>query len=128
MGKILVVDDSETLRGQVRLDLEAVGHTVIEAHDGVHGLEVIEENEGIDLIILDVNMPRLDGLSMCMKLFERTSGKSPHIFMLTTECSPWMKTKGKSVGVTAWVTKPYVREKMIAAVARILDRKVNPSS
>ena len=119
MAKIVIIDDSETLRGQIRRDLESVGHTVVEGTDGMHGLEVIHATPDAQLVICDVNMPRLDGLSMCVKLFELRGGPSIPIFMLTTECSPEMKTKGKTVGVVAWITKPYTVQKLLTAVDKI---------
>ena len=123
MAKILIVDDSETLRGQVKKDLESAGHGTLEAADGINGMEVFESNRGsIDLILCDVNMPRLDGLSMVSKLYENNGGNIPPVFMLTTECSSEMKTKGKSVGVVAWMTKPYSKEKMTVAVAKALEK------
>ena len=123
MARILIVDDSETLRGQVKSDLVLAGYETLEAADGINGLEVFSANSGnINLILCDVNMPRLDGLSMISKLFESNGGKIPPVFMLTTECSPEMKSKGKSVGVVAWITKPYAKEKLTLAVAKALEK------
>jgi two-component system chemotaxis response regulator CheY len=122
MAKILVVDDSESLRGQVKRDLEAAGHQVLEAFDGMNALEVVGGAPDVQLIVCDVNMPRMDGLTFCTKLTEtQGSGKYP-IFMLTTECSPEMKVKGKENGVVAWITKPYIAEKMLGAVEKVLAR------
>ena len=119
MAKVIVIDDSETLRSQIRKDLEASGHTVVEGTDGIHGLEVIQATNDARLVICDVNMPRMDGLTMCGKLFEIRGGKSVPILILTTECSPEMKEKGKAAGVVAWITKPHTPEKLKAAVEKL---------
>ncbi len=118
--KILIVDDSETLRTQLKKDLEGGGHQVLEAHDGLHGLEVLEQNKTeIKLIICDVNMPRMDGLSMCQKIHENPSVTKIPKIMMTTESSPEMKSKGKAAGVLAWVTKPYVAEKLLSVIGKL---------
>lgn len=122
MAKILIVDDSETLRSQLKKHLEEGGHKVIEAYDGINGLEVLGANKDVQLILADVNMPRMDGLVMCEKVHEMPEfGKVP-IFMLTTESNPEMKTKGKASGVIAWITKPYVVAKLLAAVDKVTQK------
>lgn len=122
MAKIVIVDDSETLRSQLKRDLEAAGHQVIEGYDGVNGLEVLEANQDVKLIICDVNMPRMDGLTMCKKAHDKPELSKVPIFMLTTEASPEMKTKGKEAGVIAWIIKPYVVEKVMGAVSKVLAK------
>ena len=119
MSKILVVDDSETLRSQLKKDLEQAGHTVMEAYDGVNGLEIIQANKDTNLILCDVNMPRMDGLTMCEKVREIPELLKTPIFMLTTESNPEMKTRGKAAGVIAWITKPYVAAKLLVAIDKI---------
>ncbi len=122
MAKILIVDDSEALRTQLREDLEAHSHTVIEAFDGLNGLDQIKKTEGIDLIICDVNMPNMDGLSMCAKLSEMPKYAAMNIFMLTTEASTEMKARGKTVGVKAWIIKPYTLDKLLMAIDKICKK------
>ena len=117
--KVLIVDDSETLRVQLRKDLEAGGFTVIEAFDGVHGLEVLAQNKDTKLVICDVNMPRMDGLTMCQKVHSNPDYAKIPLLMMTTESSPEMKAQGKASGVLAWVTKPYVAEKLISVVGKL---------
>ncbi len=118
--KILVVDDSETLRVQLKKDLEAGGYQVLEGFDGIHGLDLIKKNKDIRLIICDVNMPRMDGLTMCQKVHELPESKAIPILMMTTESSPEMKAHGKAAGVLAWITKPYVSEKLISVIGKII--------
>jgi two-component system chemotaxis response regulator CheY len=120
--KIMIVDDSETLRVQLRQDLETAGYQVVEGVDGVNGLETLEKNKDCSLIICDVNMPNMDGFTMCTKVHQTPEFKAVPIFMLTTESSPEMKVKGKEAGVLAWITKPYVAEKMLAAIGKVLKK------
>lgn len=119
MKKILVVDDSETLRTQVTRILSDAGFKPIEAEDGVKGLQAFLDHD-VDLIICDVNMPEMDGLTMCERLSASDKPRPP-IFMLTTESSADMKVRGKSAGVIAWVTKPFVPEKLLAAVNKVVS-------
>jgi len=120
MAKILIVDDSETLRSQLRKALEEAGHEVVEGYDGVNGLETLNSNPDVELILCDVNMPEMDGLTMLGKVSENDSFNKIPIFMLTTESNADMKEKGKAVGVKAWVTKPFVPEKLLGAVKKVL--------
>jgi two-component system chemotaxis response regulator CheY len=120
MAKILLVDDSETLRTQVVKLLTSKGHSVVESVDGIKGLEALNGNKDIKLIICDVNMPNMDGLTMCSRVAADPNMSRIPIFMLTTEASPDLKEKGKAAGVKAWLLKPYIEEKLIAVVERIL--------
>jgi two-component system, chemotaxis family, chemotaxis protein CheY len=120
MTKILIVDDSETMRAQLKRDLEAKGFQVVEGTDGINGLEVLSANPDVKLIICDVNMPRLDGLDMAKKIHEVPSQKSLPILIMTTEASSALKAKGKDAGVLAWVTKPYVAAKLLPVVEKIV--------
>lgn len=122
MAKILVVDDSDTVRVQLRKDLETKGHNVLEAIDGVDGLKKLSENEGIQVVISDVNMPNMDGFDMCTKIHKDPKYQAIKIFMLTTEASALMKLKGVDAGVRAWIVKPYVAEKLLMAVDKVLAK------
>ena len=122
MAKILVVDDSETQRFQIKKALQTAGYEVIEAVDGQEGLQKLEGDAGIGLILCDVNMPVMDGLTMCTKLNEKGSHAGVPIFMLTTESSNELKEAGKKVGVRAWIIKPYVAEKLLAAIEKVIKK------
>lgn len=122
MAKVLIVDDSETLRVQLRKDLEGAGHQVIEGSDGVDGLNKLKEVGKVDLILCDVNMPNMDGLTMCSKVSQDPNFKGTPIFMLTTEANPEMKAKAKDFGVRAWITKPYVAAKLVSAIDKIAPK------
>ena len=120
MAKILIVDDSVTVRNQLKKLLNDRGHEVVEGSDGLNGIEVLSNNQDISLIKCDVNMPMLDGLSMLEKINEDPEFSTVPIFMLTTESNPEMKVRGKAVGVKAWITKPYNDTKLLSAVDKVL--------
>lgn len=123
MSNILIVDDSETVRAQLRNDLAKEGYTTFEACNGQVGLQVLEENaQKIDLIFCDVNMPEMDGLSMCREIHKHPVLRSIPIFMLTTQTSQEMKALGKDLGVIAWIIKPYEKKKVMNGVAKVLAR------
>lgn len=121
MAKILLVDDSETLRAQLKNLLASKGHEVIEGSDGIKGLEALEKNSGISLIICDVNMPNMDGLKMVTTVSENPNCNKIPIFMLTTETSADLKEKSKKAGVKAWINKPYDDAKLLAVVEKVLS-------
>lgn len=122
MAKIMVVDDSETVREQLKGILEEGGHSVLEAENGEVGLAKIKGEAGLDLVICDVNMPVMDGITMCTKLREDLPDHKLPIFMLTTESSPELKAQGKAAGVMAWTIKPIKKEKILMAIDMILKK------
>lgn len=120
MAKILVVDDSETVRVQIRKDLEPAGFLVVEAADGLMGIDKARE-EKPDLILCDLNMPKLDGLSMAKQIKSDSVLSAIPIFMVTTEASPEAKAKAKEIGIRAWIMKPYDSEKLVAGIKKVLN-------
>lgn len=122
MAKILVVDDSETARVQVKLDLVEAGHEIVEAENGIKGLEALSANKDIKLIICDVNMPEMDGLTMCDEIAANPELNKIPIIMLTTQCSDDMKARGKKSGVVAWINKPHKAVSLLAGIQKILSR------
>ncbi len=126
MAKILIVDDSETLRVQLREALEDAGYEVVEGIDGADGLQVATAHSDVKLIITDFNMPKMDGITMVSKVRALPAyGKVP-ILMLTTEATPEVKGAGKAVGILAWIVKPMAPAKVIAAIEKILSRENSP--
>jgi two-component system chemotaxis response regulator CheY len=119
MAKILVVDDSATVRMLLR--------KVLDARDGVMGLKNLQENEDIQIIFCDMNMPNMDGLTMCSLVRKEDKYKSIFIFMLTTEAGPQIKKEGQQIGINAWITKPYLATNVLAAVHTVLTRKTSVS-
>ncbi|MEE9386606.1 MAG: response regulator [Nannocystaceae bacterium] len=115
MPKILVIDDSATVRQQVSLTLGEEGFDIVEAVDGVDGAEKIAALDDINLVICDVNMPRMNGLDMLEKV--RTSGDlgNTPVVMLTTEGSADLIKRGKALGAKGWVIKPFKANLLIAA-------------
>jgi len=118
MKKILLVDDSETVRQQVSRSLVEAGFGVVEAADGVEGLMRASEEE-ISLILLDVNMPRLNGLDMLDRLREDPKSAKVPVLMLTTEAQPSMIDRAKKAGARGWMIKPVKPELLISAVNKL---------
>ncbi len=124
MAKILIADDSETLRLELKEVLEKGGHLVVEAHDGADGLKKAEENQGVQLIISDYNMPGLDGITMITKIKQIERYKEVPVGMLTTESSKELKQSGKEAGVVVWVVKPFDPERLLKTVDKVLEKFV----
>jgi len=124
MAKILIADDSETLRLELKEVLERGGHLVIEALDGADGLKKAEEHQGIQLIISDYNMPGIDGITMISKIKQIDRYKEVPVGMLTTESSKELKQSGKEAGVVVWVVKPFDRERLLKTVDKVLEKFV----
>jgi two-component system chemotaxis response regulator CheY len=107
MTKVLVVDDSSTVRDEVAGFLRKGGLDVAIAVDGKDGLAKMQANPGIRLVVADVNMPNMDGLTMVEKIRGELRNTTVNIVMLTTESSPNMKERGKAAGVKGWIVKPF---------------------
>lgn len=121
MNNILIVDDSATLRGQVRNILEGAGFKVTEAINGIDALVKLAEMPQTNLILCDVNMPEMDGISMCKEVHKNKAFNTIPIVMLTTEADPQMKKAGKESGVLAWMTKPINENNLLLAINKILE-------
>ncbi|QKF82066.1 response regulator [Halarcobacter ebronensis] len=122
MAKLLIVDDSTMLRDMLNYALNEGGYNdVIEAVDGVDGLQKAKATT-FDLIITDVNMPNMDGLTLIGELRKLPAYASRPILVLTTERSDEMKAKGKAAGATGWIVKPFVPEQLLKAVNIVLSR------
>lgn len=117
--KIIVIDDSQTVRQQVALVLGGAGYEIIEAADGVEGARVIRENPGAALAICDVNMPRLGGLEMLDSLRAQSEPVSLPVIMLTTEGRPDLIERAKANGAKGWIVKPFKPTMLLAAVTKI---------
>ncbi len=116
---ILIVDDSASLRQVVAIALKGAGYDVIEGCDGTDGLTKLDGTK-IHLIISDVNMPNMDGLTMVQKIKEMPDYKFTPIVMLTTEAGSDKKEIGKAAGVKAWMVKPFKPDQMIDAVSKLI--------
>ncbi|MBC7976136.1 MAG: response regulator [Myxococcales bacterium] len=117
MKKILVIDDSPTVRQQVGLALTQAGYQVIEAVDGVDGIAKVDAS--VAMLICDVNMPRMNGLEMLEKLRTDVRWKALPVVMLTTEGQPGLIDRAKKAGAKGWIIKPFKAELLVAAVQRL---------
>jgi len=116
---ILAVDDSSSLRSMVSFSLKAAGYQVVEAVDGVDGLEKARKRV-VDLVLTDQNMPRMDGLSLIKSLRDMPTYSGVPILMLTTESSDEMKARGKAAGATGWMVKPFDPARLINVIKKVI--------
>jgi two-component system chemotaxis response regulator CheY len=116
--KILVVDDSASIRLVVSIALKGAGYDVIEACDGQDALAKLT-GEKINLIISDVNMPKMDGITFLKELKQLPRYKFTPVIMLTTEASQAKMAEGRAAGAKAWVIKPFQPPQMLEAVAKL---------
>lgn len=117
---VLTVDDSRSLRAALRETLEEIGHQVLEAEDGLHGLQVLADN-AVDLVITDLNMPRLDGIGFIRRVRAEERFAGLPIVMLTTEGQADRMREGKSAGATAWIVKPFNELQIEMLLRRLID-------
>jgi two-component system, chemotaxis family, chemotaxis protein CheY len=107
------------MRDMVRIALSGAGFEVIQATDGEHALELAKKG-AFDLILSDVNMPRMDGIALIRALRAEASYRHTPILMLTTDGSPERKKEGKEAGATGWIVKPFDPAQLIATMNRVL--------
>ena len=117
MKKVMMVDDSVSMRQMVRCTLREGGFEVIEAE---HGQDALDKLKGatVDLVITDLNMPVMDGITLIQNLRPQPAMKSKPILMLTTEGLAGKKEQGKAAGATGWMVKPFDPEKLLQTVAK----------
>ena len=118
--KVLVVDDSPSVRQQVSLTLSQAGYQVVEAGDGLEGISKVDEDGGIGMLICDVNMPRMNGLEMLEKI--KSDGKHSQlpVIMLTSEGQPSLIERAKKAGAKGWIVKPFKAHLLVATVSKLL--------
>jgi two-component system chemotaxis response regulator CheY len=117
---VLIIDDSPTVRDQVRAALDSGGYQTVEAIDGADGLQKLASNEDIGLVICDVNMPRVGGLEMLDRLNRGGQLAQLPFVMLTTECSPSAIERARKAGARGWLVKPFKPALLLAAVRKLL--------
>ena len=103
---VLIVDDSPTMRGMIRKSLTEGGYRVLEAHDGIEGLDMLQSAQ-IQAILTDINMHRMDGLAFIRAVRQDARFTRIPILALTTEGEADVKTAGKNAGATGWIVKPF---------------------
>ncbi|MBN8504934.1 MAG: response regulator [Burkholderiales bacterium] len=121
MAQVLVVDDSSTVRDEVAGFLKKSGLDVATAVDGRDGLAKLKMDPRIKLVVSDVNMPNMDGLTMVEKIRGELGNKTVNVVMLTTENSPIMKERGKAAGVKGWIVKPFKGDAVIATFKKLCE-------
>lgn len=120
MGKkILIVDDSITIRKSVSFVLTNEGYEVTEADDGITGLAAAEKDT-FNLVITDINMPQMNGIDLIQNLRKMPNYKFTPIIALTTESQNDKMQEGKAAGATGWIVKPFTSEKLVAITKKIL--------
>ncbi len=120
MARVLAVDDSASMRQLVAATLQAAGHDVVSASDGVEAL-TLARGEVVDIVITDVNMPNMDGITLVRELRQLPAYKYVPLLMLTTESSQEKKLQGKAAGATGWIVKPFNPERLLATVAKVVS-------
>jgi two-component system chemotaxis response regulator CheY len=121
MAQILVVDDSSTVRDEVAGFLKRNGMDVATAIDGRDGLAKLRGDPKVKLVVSDVNMPNMDGLTMVEHIRGELNNKVVNIIMLTTENSPIMKERGKAAGIKGWIVKPFKGEAVLATFKKLVE-------
>ncbi len=116
---ILAVDDSASIRQMVSFTLKSAGYDVVEAVDGMDGLEKAKA-KSVNLVLTDQNMPRMDGLTLIKSLRATPQYAATPILMLTTESSDAMKMQGRAAGATGWLVKPFDPQKLIEVVRKVI--------
>ena len=120
MGKsIISVDDSSTMRRMVSFTLKSAGYDVIEAGDGAEALALLK-TRAVDLVISDINMPKLNGIELTRQLRSQPNYSRTPIILLTTESDPAKKAEGRAAGATGWIVKPFNQEQLLAVVSKVL--------
>lgn len=121
---ILAVDDSASIRRMVQFTLSGAGYSVVEAADGVEGLARARAQQ-VNLVLIDQNMPNMDGLTLIRSLRALPHYKSVPILMLTTESSAEMKAQGRAAGATGWLVKPFAPKGLVDVVKKVIGKKIN---
>jgi two-component system, chemotaxis family, chemotaxis protein CheY len=116
----LIVDDSPTMRQMVAFTLTNAGFTVIEAQDGKDAVNKVAAGTKMDIVVTDMNMPEMDGITLIKELRKLATFKFTPILMLTTESAVEKKVAGKEAGATGWIVKPFNPEILLKTIAKVL--------
>jgi two-component system chemotaxis response regulator CheY len=120
-AKILTVDDSASIRLTTRVTLSNAGYDVTEAVDGVDGIGKLNAGQ-FDLVITDLNMPNMDGLTMIRELRKIPAHMGVPVIFLTTESDGELRQQAKAAGATGWLTKPFDPENLVKIAKKVLGR------
>ncbi len=116
---VMVVDDSASIRQVVTIVLKSGGYDVVEACDGVDAINKLGRQK-VNLVVCDVNMPNMDGLTFLKSLKGSVAHKFTPVIMLTTESQESKKQEGRLAGAKAWMVKPFKPEQMLEAVSKLM--------
>src|SRR5436309_13264102 len=119
MASILAVDDSASMRQMVTFTLQGAGYEVVEAQDGEQALGIAQSTK-VNLVLTDVNMPKMDGIALTGALRALPHNKCTPILLLTTESAPEKKQAGKAAGATGWIVKPCNPDQLLATIKKVL--------
>jgi two-component system chemotaxis response regulator CheY len=117
--KILVVDDSSTVRQLVAKGLSQAGYDVIEAADGLAGIKKLDEHAEVAMVICDVNMPAMNGIEMLAQMKAQSRYAGLPVVMLTTEGDPAIMEQAKRAGAKGWIVKPFKIDSLVATVKKL---------
>lgn len=120
MKKVLIVDNSATIRDHVSLVLKQAGFAVVEASDGAEGASLLDTDDDIGLVIVDVNMPGMNGIEMLEKVKRDPRHAALPMVVLTTEGQLSLIRRAKSAGARAWIVKPFDTTQMIAVAQKLM--------
>ncbi|HBJ38908.1 MAG TPA: two-component system response regulator [Planctomycetaceae bacterium] len=115
----LVVDDSVSIRQMVTFTLQSAGFTTIEGANGVEALAATADKT-VDLVVTDLNMPQMDGITLVKELRKRPTFKFTPILLLTTESQDSKKQEGKAAGATGWMVKPFQPDQLLSVVSKVV--------
>lgn len=120
MGKkIMIVDDSASMRQLVAFSLQDAGYEVLSAADGNEALKMAGENQ-VEMVVTDLHMPGMDGIELIRQLRSQSAYKFTPIVMLTTESQDAKKQEGKKVGASGWIVKPFTPEQLIGVIKKFM--------
>ena len=121
--RILTVDDSASMRKMISFTLQSAGFDVIEKSDGLEAYEWAKQNEVPDLVLADINMPVMDGITLIKNLRALQSYKYTPILVLTTDSSSERKMQGKAIGATGWIVKPFNPDQLVSTIHKVVGKK-----
>lgn len=118
-ASILAVDDSASMRQMVSFTLRSAGYEVVEAADGVEALDIARDRP-VNLVLTDVNMPNMDGISLIRELRGLPDYRFTPLLMLTTESGSDKKQQGREAGATGWIVKPFNPDQLLNTISRVI--------
>ena len=127
-SRVLIVDDSETVRLKAKQTLEAAGFEVIGAESGTTGMAAFREHQDLTLVLLDLNMPGISGLALLEWVRREKRAHTPPVVMMTTEMAPALMERAKRAGAAGWVIKPFNPEQLVSVAKRLTRSSEDPES